>query len=352
LWAVAFDRERLIATTTPVPVVDSVGMKPLGGAPNFSVSETGSLVYVPGAAAASGLGQRTLAWVDRDGIPLVSSSQAPDDVLPTGDYTQVRLSPDGRWAALQLGIGGGTDIALIDFSTAIRTPFAADDGIDEVDPVWSPDGSRVAFSTNRGGEIRVKRVGSESHTVLLKHDGGGPVWLEDWSPDGQWLLYRIVNDVYGLSMEGEEVLLNDSPSVKDEFRFSPNGRRISYEESAASGRPEVFVVEFPTWANKRKVSSDGGGMARWTRGGRELVYVDLNSVLHSVDVGEGEETIEISRPIPLFDLPVVSARVGMDMYDVSLDGERFVNIESDGFDPPVEVVLNWDQELLERVPHP
>ena len=342
LWAVPFDVGRLDVAGEPSPVLEGIQTNALGIG-RFAIGDDGSLAYVPAGTSFT----QTLEWVDRQGTRLPPTSAEP---LPTGDYTQVRLSPSGRRGALQIGFEPDADIALMEFATGIPTQFAFDDG-PEIDPVWSPDESQIAYGA--GDQIRVKRLVVEAHTVLFESPGQ-QVFTEDWSMDGMWLIYRVENQVYALSMagDGESVLLNDTPSEKEEFRFSPDGHWISYN-SDESGRMEVYVVQFPSWTGKQRVSSNGGGVARWRRDSRELVYMDLQAQLYGVDVTIADGTIETGRPTPLFETSMLSASgyVGMDTYDISSDADRFVTIQAEGAtERSIEIVLNWFEELTRLVP--
>ena len=137
--------------------------------------------------------------------------------------------------------------------------------------------------------------------------------------------------------------------------MSPNGRWIAYE-SDRSGRYEVYVERFPELGNREFISTDGGVQPRWSADGEELFYLDLQANrLMSVAV-TGEPDLAVGRPRVISDGRFFSYR-GNSAYDVTPDGS-FVIISRDGnapgddAQPHINFVLNWHQELLERVPNP
>ena len=342
LVAMPFDAKRLEITGGPVPVLDQVRQVGGLGRAQLSYSDDGILVYQHSGVRLDET--RTLVWTDRVG----SDAGINVETVEAGYYGQVRLSPNGRRAALQVGPLFLADIAVADFDTGVVSQVTFDEGM-EVDPVWSPDGAQIAFATR--DDIRLKRLGEEAESILVERTGPRLV-VEDWSPDGQWLIYREADTlVHALAMVGQQEsrLLNDSPAKKDEFRFSPDGRWLSYQ-SDESGRFEVYVTEFPAWTRKRQVSIAGGGMARWSPDGRELFYVDLQGRLNSVAVTTTSEGIETGPPSPLFDIPLAVGYLGVDLYDIAPDGDHFVTIQARDEQEHLEVVLNWFEELKRLVP--
>ncbi len=140
--------------------------------------------------------------------------------------------------------------------------------------------------------------------------------------------------------------MGDSAFAKDEGRFSPDGRSISYG-STESGAWQVYVASFPAFDNRRQVSLGGGVQARWRADGGELFCLAPNGAVMSVTVKAGAPT-QFSAPTILFQSPLTSPSPNLDQFDVTADGQRFLFLvrEQQGLDP-ITVVVNWQRLLKE-----
>ena len=147
LFAVPFDLKRLEVTGGAVPIVEGVWRTPgaNSGAALFSVSDTGSLIYVPGPAAASS-DQSDLALIDRKGVvtPLK---------VPPGVYEYPRVSPDGTRLVFGTSDGKTAVISTYELSGASAVRQLTFEGNNRF-PIWSGDGRRVAFQSDRRGRSR------------------------------------------------------------------------------------------------------------------------------------------------------------------------------------------------------
>jgi Tol biopolymer transport system component len=237
--AVPFDPRRLTATGTAFPVVEGVLQSTFRGAAQYSLSATGSLVYVPGGSL---LARSGLVWVNRNGVeqPLPA---------PSRNYLMPRLSPDGRRAAVTMG-DQRNDIWLYDLAreTFTRLTF---EGSDNTNSVWAPDGKRIAFGSTREGSMNTfwqLADGSGGQERLTSGDyTRGPM---SFSPDGQLLAFAEVNpttgyDIWVLRLSDRKA----QPFLRTPFnesvpRFSPDGRWLAYI-SDESGRYEVYVQPYP-----------------------------------------------------------------------------------------------------------
>ena len=344
LMAVPFDVDRLLAIGNPVAVVEGV----LGT--NFSISETGMLVYVRRQALEER--QDRLVWVDRQG-------QSDPAIAEPGDYGHLQLSPDGRHLAL-----GSDDIWVIDLERETRTRLTSGDRGPGVAPItaWSPDGLQVTFNRQSGsGDYSLDRInadGSGESELLLNR----PYFLTpgSWSPDGRELaFYQMLpggsgnRDLWilrpGEDSEPTEFLATEfnerAPS------FSPNGRWLAYV-SDASGRDEIYVRPYPaTSGGQVTISTDGGVEPVWSSDGQELFYRSGNAVM-AVSIGSGA-VLSPSPPQKLFEGRYRRGSAGVASYDVAADGTRFIMATvAPSAAVNLDVVLNWHQELLERVPIP
>ena len=354
LRAVGFDAERLALTSdNPVPVVENVSTK-VTGAANFSVADNGSLVYVSGGGGAAGP-QRSLVWVDREG------SETPLD-SPLLGYRRPRVSPDGTRVAVDVAAGGSVSIWIHDLLRGTEAILTTDPAIDRA-PLWTPDGERVLFYSDRdGGGLFSKLVDTPGEAELVMTGRQGTVFIEPgaWSADGRTLVFwdagAALPDIGLLSMEGDPAseLLLATESVENGPSISRAGNWIAYA-STETGQREVYVQRFPGLGDKLPISTDGGQQPVWSPDGSELFYRGPRGMM-AVPV-DTEPMFRAGDPEVLFEQQYYYFR-GDRTYDVAPDG-RFLMIKAgattdDGSAPTAQitVVLNWFEELKRLVPIP
>jgi len=362
LMAVPFDPQRLLATGAAVPVVDGVLQSPVTGAAHYSISNTGSLAYVPGGVASA---QVRLVWVNRNGVeqPLAAPMRA---------YQFPRLSPDGRRLAVVLA-ELQTQVWLYDLSreTLTRLTF---EGNSNTNPTWTPDSKRIAFSSNKEGapnlfwQLADGSGGLERLATSEYYQGPS-----SWSKDGQFLAFAEVNpvtqrDIWVLSMGGPaagsgqvpsaasgqvrkaQVFLR-TPFTESAPRFSPDGRWLAYS-SDESGRYEIYVQPFPGPGGKWQISTDGGTEPMWNPNGRELFYRSGDKML-AADIAT-QPGFAVGRPRTLFEGQYIPTPSTFPNYDVSPDGQRFLMLKSaeqeQAAPTQINIVLNWFEELKQKVP--
>ena len=338
ILAQAFDPEKLALTGEAVPVAESV-QEDLGFFNAvFSASEKGTLVYQE-AGASTGLTQVVL--FDRNGTKL-------DTIGEPADYWDPHFSPDGRRVAM--GIGDPGDIWIHDLSRGLRTrvTFAPPD---DYAAVWSPDGSRVAFASQRSGagDIYARTASGTGEDQLLVGSKDFKI-PTSWSSDGRVLLYHVRAgnarwDLWMLSLSDGKT----TPLLRTQFdegggAISPDGRWLAYF-SDESGRLEVYVQPFPGPGGKWQVSTAGGVNPVWRNDGKELFYQALDGKFMAVEIQTGT-AVESGAPKALFGAPTKSSS-GRN-FDVSSDGQRFlVNtpVEGEQGSPPIVLVQNWTAVL-------
>jgi dipeptidyl aminopeptidase/acylaminoacyl peptidase len=349
LLAQQFDESTGELTGGPFLVVDNVGYVPLYGVAAFSVSQNGVLATGGGRSV-----ERRFTWFDRQGRELGFQGTP-------GNYFDMSLSPDGKRLATQLWdlLGGNSDIWILDLARGLTSRFTFETSVED-DPVWSPDGQWLAFSSSRLSAPKLfRKLSSGTGAVEQIGTSDVPEYPTDWSPDGRFIAVtrqdpRTKFDIWAVPVDGTSDAFPLLQSEFDEWlgKFSPDGRWIAYA-SNESGRYEVYVRSFtPTAdqsaagmrAGKWQVSTNGGAQPRWRRDGKELYYVDPTKTLMAIPV-QGGENFEAGIPRPLFE-------VGVDNFDapnryvVAENGQKFlVNVPvGDAGDYPVTITVNWRPE--------
>jgi len=341
LFAQPFDVARLETTGDPIGVVDQMSLYgDYLGLGTYSVSQNGVLVF-----DAARLLTR-LEWFDRAGRQIGSFGDPDLHFNP-------RLSPDGTQIAFDKYDTGTqtTQIWVGDVARGVQTPLTSGSN-SNASPVWSPDGSRIAFQSDRKhqADVYVRQVqGSGSDEALTDEDGQKVP--TDWSRDDRFLIMQDreaagnrMMQLSALPLSGDRepfVLVPFVPTVVSDGRLSPDGHWLVYG-SDESGRPEVYVVSFPDGNGRVQISNAGGTSPRWSRGGREILYAAFDGTVTSVAI-ETSPDLRPATPRPLFPLPEGTSS----SWDVTDDGERFVvNVPvTKSSSAPLSVVLDWSADL-------
>jgi eukaryotic-like serine/threonine-protein kinase len=308
------------------------------GTSEFTASQTGVLIY--GTASGSSFDQ--FNWYARDGTVIGSLD-------PVIDFQQFTLSPDGKHLALNSFHQHATgSLWLIDLASDTTTPLTTDPHA-QSDPVWSPDSRYVAFNLlpNGGSDppFLVEKIEIGTQQPQPIYGDNDRHWIEDWSPDGRFLLTHDTKtfSIIPLSGDHKPKAVYSSRFIKDEFHLSPDGQLIAYGENR-TGRWEVFVASFPSFHYIKQVSVAGGAQPRWRGDGRELFFIDLEGKMMSVPVQRGSPP-NIGVPRKLFDTGLVPDPT-VNQYAVTEDGLKFLVLEPrKGFLETYSVVLNWPAAL-------
>ena len=356
--AVPFDVKRLEIRGSPVPVVEGV-MRPSGsGAANVAVSANGSLIYVPSLGSTNA--PNTLALVSRDG-------KVQPLGLPAEPYRHPRISPDGRSLAFETDDGNERVVwvyGLSGSSPARRLTF----GGRNWSPVWTPDGQRITFASDREGAAGVfehAADGSGTAERLLKGDATGDWRPEAWTPDGKTLAIGAnsgASNIWTFTRgDPQPKKIVESSANLRYAEFSRDGRWFAYSSSEAGTDFDIFIQPFPPTGAKYQLTTMGARTALWSPDGKQLFYADSPTGpghLVAVDV-RTHPTFSFGTPtrLPVGDRAVFvgSGR----QYDVTPDGKAFVLVidasASGGGTTrrptsQINVVLNWLEELKQRVP--
>ena len=305
----------------------------------YSVSRTGTLVYLPSAVQ----GVSRLVWMNRRGETL---SAVGDEA----DYSNVELWPDGR-RILVSATDEATrtrDIHVVDVGRGVRQRLTFD-ASDERSAVWSPDGRTIVYNS-RGLELyqRLSDFTAEESPVLVDGRGKDPRGI---SRDGRFLLYRqsgqgTGNDLWMIPLAGEPTprLVAGTPFNENYGVLSPDATAMAYA-SDESGQVEVYVMQIDGAGGRTLVSTGGGTFPRWRRDGREILYAALDGTIMGVPVSGGGATFQAGVPRPLF-RAALQPGPGTP-FDVSADGERFlVNSAIPSRAPQaLRMIVNWSALL-------
>ncbi|OFW21476.1 MAG: hypothetical protein A3H97_16070 [Acidobacteria bacterium RIFCSPLOWO2_02_FULL_65_29] len=371
VFAVPFDLRRLEVTGGPVPVLEGVSRSAtavFSGTAHFSVSDTGSLVYIPGpVSTTSSVAQRNLALFDRRG------GVEPLKLAP-GPYQVPRVSPDGKRVAFGTDDGKEAIVWIYDLSGTSAARRLTVGGNNRL-PIWSADGERVAFQSDRDGDLGIfwqPADGTGAAERLTKPDQGTEHAPESWSPGGDRFLFRVTKDQAGADAAAGRVTLwtfswkdkkaepfggVQSAAEPTNAVFSPDGRWVAYF-SQETGRRALWAQPFPATGAKYEISTGGGTHPLWSPDGKELFYQTAAQFLSRTitTLPSFERGNPVRMPIgPLLLTNPANPRT----FDVTPDGQILGIITTTGSGqtqagtpaaPQIDIVLNWFEELKARVP--
>ena len=367
LYAVAFDLRQLTVQGRPVPVLEGVARSANTPVIQFGVSNTGSLVYIPGPAATSAHPQFNLAILDETGKTSVLK------LLP-GTYESPRVSPDGTQLAVSIGDYREADIWIYDLSGTSAMRRLTFGGTNRF-PVWSADGRYVAFQSDREGDRAVfwQRADVSGNTAerLTRAESGSSHLPESWSRQHDAFTYSVFSDSSGrftlssfsLRDKRSHVLQGIQSTLPLASEFSPDGRWLSYSMSEArvgTAQATAFVEPFPPTGAKFQISETRRGFHPvWSPDGKRLSY--------STGIGpDGPQWVTARLAFgPQFAVgsvvkipngglldSVPFAPMNERNYDVTPDGRRIGLFHADAAAtaPPtvINVVLDWFDELRQR----
>lgn len=345
LMAQPFNAKRLELTGDAFPIADPVEEYELSLRGVFSASQNGLLAYLEGTNSAS----RELIWLDRSGKKV---GEVPG---PEG-YLSPRVSPDGK-KLLYTVVSPWYEVWSYDMALGVKTRLTfgtSGSGRASLSPVWSPDGQRIAYMTISAGRFGIyqKAANGSGTEELLLEESDSVKYLNDWSPDGKFLAFqqapRGINEIWMLPLARERKPYPLAQSLSPALLpgFSPDGKWLAYC-SSESGEQRVYVVPFPGPGGKWQVSPGGGCYPRWRRDGKELFYLTEDNKIVAAEVKADGSSFAIGAVNPLFETRVYRSAYGG--YDVSADGQRFIIAYEPG-QPNVAITLveNWDAELKEK----
>ena len=289
-----------------------------------------------------------MIWVDRSGKELGTLGEYQGSSIGALEF-----EPDGKRLAFSwTWTEGNVDVYVMETDQSTARRFTLGPKAD-FNPIWSPDGSRIVFSTERNGSYDLFQklsTGAGPESALLESPlAKAP---SDWSRDGRFLLYwqdhpKTQNDLWVLPMVGDRkpFPFADTESVESRGRFSPDGKWVAYQ-SDESGRFEIYVEAFLGPGGKWPVSTSGGHSPRWARNGSELYFIAADGTLMTAPIRATADIFAAGTPTALFQ-PRLELRRGGGActictanYDVAADGRFLMTVVTEEPSVPISLILN------------
>lgn len=341
-----------------MPVVEgvrrSLGVNFSSGSANYSVSDTGTLVYVPGPRSSS-LNEQEIFRFEREG----GVQKLP---LPPGAFGALRISPDGRQLAYVIDDGTSASVWVYDMARNTSPLRLTLEGSNRF-PIWSADGRYIVFQSDREGDLAIyqqRADGSGTAERLTRPDKGVAHIPESWSPQEDRFAFSAGRDQEGtlwtFSMKDRTATRFGDAQSRSPFNsaFSPDGRWIAYTLRGQGNN--IYVEPFPATGVKHQITTENGHHPVWLPDGHLSFRVGNNDqMVVSVDAGAA---FSFRPPVPALPggLPGIDT-TGSASYDVTRDGSAFLAV-SPASDAPqtvteaqeIHVVVNWFEELKRLVP--
>jgi dipeptidyl aminopeptidase/acylaminoacyl peptidase len=354
LFAVRFDVRKVQVVGDPVPVIE--GVRTDISTSHYAVAANGTLAYIPGRVL-SGVRQQVLGLFDRNGAVERLN-------VPIAAYEAPRISPDGRSIAVGIDDGRDQNVWIYPVGAGASMRRLTFGGHNRL-PVWSPDGRRVAFQSDRDqfAALYVQSADGNGQVERLTTPAQGEEHIPDsWSPDGTQLLYEIskppTTALHVYSLRTRESVQFDAVVSDDPINavFSPDGRWIAYQSTEA--RPmQVFVQSFPATGAKFQLTrtTSSSHYPLWSRDGKELVFIPGRALFAAMRVTNTSPSFTVGDATPLprsafFEGGPAYVR----SYDLAPDGRILAPlfngaaIDAMSSNLRMQVVTNWVTELNDR----
>ena len=332
LMAQPFDLDRLEPKGPAVPIAE--GVEPdVGGRPEFSVSQTGVLVFQSEADAPS-----RLVWFDGSGKEM--------GTLPGVGFKYPRFSPDGRSLAVSSDDArdGKYYIRVYDLTRGISTRLT--NGGSDLCPVWTKDGKEITYAST-DGNIRymytIAADGSGPPQILLK---GARMVPNDWSLDGHLVFMDFAKGPPRLAMYSAGDHSVAPLGGESEAQFSPDANWIAYSGPRGRLSGEIFVQPVRGPSRRFQISNAGGGQPRWSHDGKRIFYLAPDKKLMAVTFDP--QNMTATAPQPLFQTRIVAFGYDFSQYDVAPDGRFLITSLPANSSSPLTLVTGWTALLKEH----
>ncbi len=334
LMVVGFDPRSLRLMGEPIAIVDQIGYHGYRWSGSFTVSRTGTLAFLAGNRAYA-----QLRWFSRDGRLLGSVGE-------DADYEGLRLSPSGDRCAVEIRQPrtADVDIWILDLARGVAERLTSVGG--NIAPVWSPDGGRIVFASDRDGHWNLftrSASGEEPERLLARSEGDDSP--TDWSRDGRLLLFDHLGsaphhqlEIWSYTFAGKEMacLIRSEANDQDGV-LSPDGRYLAFT-SGETGTPQVYVRPVASFRGRLRISPDKGSRPLWRQDGKELFYLSGNTLMAtSLTLRDG---IELGGTRTLFSVPLRESASNMPPYCPNSDGSRFLLVTNPS-NLPITVIPDW-----------
>jgi serine/threonine-protein kinase len=334
LHAVAFDAGQLAIRGKSFSVQDGVFRGRAGSSAYYALAEAGTFVFAPGGLAHS------LVRVDRQGRRTPITAERRGFRFP-------RISPNGREVAVTID-PRPSQLWIYGLPLSSGGRLLAANG-HSISGTWHPGGRHYTYFSKGDVYSRVSDASGAEERLFVRER---PQYPAGWTRDGSRLLFvddhaSTYEDIWTFATGGVVAPIIVSPARENNPRLSPDGRWLAHT-SDESGRNEIHVRPFPdVHTGKWVVSAGGGHSPVWSESGRELFYMNGNTLM-SVAIDAQRAGFVARPPEPLFSGPFDTTQDGN--FDVSKDGSFFVMVEADPDQRPtrLQVVLNWSEELRQR----
>jgi Tol biopolymer transport system component len=357
LFTAPFNLDRLEIASQPVPAVEGVAASSSFGGAQFSFSQAGSFVYVPGANTNPMV---SIQWMDRSGNT--------QPLLPMlGNFFDVRFSPDGQRIAMS-DIDQQQDVWVYEWARDMKWRLT-DDPLSDRYPIWTPDGQRITFGSVRGNRstfgIYWQRTDKTGEPQRLTESNNNQIPMS-WHPKEKFLALRENRpqtnwDIMILPVAGDEAsgwkpgkptVFLATPFIESEAAFSPDGRWLAYQ-SDESGRNEVYVRPFPSREGKWQISSGGGELPTWSR--KELFYRTTDQRIWAVGYNADGDSFNYERPHQWSDGTFTDRGARIRNFDLHPDGQRFAVLkapqtQAENKLDKVTFIFNFFDELRQIAP--
>ena len=329
LFAVPFNLDRLEPTGAAAAALEAVTANSDRGAAQVALSSEGTLVYLPGGAHTTA--QRPIDWLTRDDKTSVLRATK-------SNWTSPRFSPDGGRLALDILTDKQRDIWVYEWAKDRLTQLTFDPSYEQA-PVWTPDGERIVFASDRAkaGVANLYEIKADGTGETTRLTESGDIQAPgSWHPSGKFLAFDARRGATGLDLmilpmegdpergwtPGKPTVFLSTPAYEAGPMFSPDGKWIAYTSNEASGHNDVYVRPFPGPGGKWRISTEGGGFPRWSASTHELLFVDPTQ--HKVMVASYAvvgDSFRADTP-QLWSLVSQHDLSGNYAYDVHPDGKR------------------------------